>query len=247
MFDDMLRFAWAWANDAQGPEDPFAPPFGEARGPRSPFDGPRPHFRNFWGMFGPGGRARGPNMYGRGDLKFVLLDLLQEQPKHGYEMIKDLENRAGGFYTPSAGAVYPTLQLLEDRGWVTSAMVDGKKVYTITDEGKAALQERHAQQQEPRPGPDGPPPGFGRHGHHGPRGPFGRHITPDLEALGRETFEVARLMRDAVMSSQGDPAKLAEIRKIVEQTRTALQAFVQGGISGTGGSETPPAPPPDMV
>ena len=67
-------------------------------------------------------------MFGRGDLKYALLDLLQERPKHGYEMIKELESRAGGFYTPSAGAVYPTLQLLEDRGWVTAETTEGKKV-----------------------------------------------------------------------------------------------------------------------
>ncbi|MBF6592677.1 MAG: PadR family transcriptional regulator, partial [Ktedonobacterales bacterium] len=112
------------------------------RGWRGPRFGPQ-----FWAMFGPRG-PRGPQMFGRGDLKYVLLDLIKEQPKHGYEMIKDLEQRAGGFYTPSAGAVYPTLQLLEDRGWVTSQVVEGKKVYAITDDGRKALQERG-----PRQGP----------------------------------------------------------------------------------------------
>ena len=223
MFDELFRFAWGWDGAPPGAATP-----GAEDGPEEPH-GPRgtipPHIgqmlRQFWGMFGPNtpgpGRARGPNMYGRGDLKFVLLDLLQERPKHGYEMIKELESRAGGFYTPSAGAVYPTLQLLEDRGWVTSETVEGKKVYSITEAGRAALQERADRPQEPRP--DGGP-GFGpRHGHHGPRGPWGRHASPELEALGRDTFEVVRLMRDAVMHTQGDPAKFAELRQIVETMR----------------------------
>ncbi len=248
MFDDLLQFAWGGPGGPRGPGEDAD----EARGPRGtwpPFGGPQ--FRHFWGMFGPGagGRSRGPNMYGRGDLKFVLLDLLQERPKHGYEMIKELESRAGGFYTPSAGAVYPTLQLLEDRGWVTNETVEGKKVYTITDAGRAALLERNERPQEPSPGPDGPGPGFGprHHGHQGPRGPWGRHAPPELETLGRETFEVARLMRDAVMQTQGDPAKLSELHKIVSETRTALEAFVRGSDTPPQGGPPPAPKPPEVV
>jgi DNA-binding PadR family transcriptional regulator len=253
MFDELFRFAWGWEGGPSGPEDAPEEPR-DPRGTWPPFGGPQ--FRQFWGLFGPngpgsGGRSRGPNMYGRGDLKFVLLDLLQTRPMHGYEMIKELESRAGGFYTPSAGAVYPTLQLLEDRGWVTSATVEGKKVYTITDAGRAGLQERSERPQEPRHGPEGaggPGPGFGpRHSHHGPRGPWGRHASPELEALGRETFMVAKLMRDAVMRTQGDPAKLAELRKIVLETRAALEAFVQGKSAAPEGDTPPAAPPPEVV
>jgi DNA-binding PadR family transcriptional regulator len=75
----------------------------------------------------------------KGALKYVILDLLKDQPSHGYEIIRALEDRFHGFYTPSAGSVYPTLQLLEDMGYVTSAERDGKKVYTITDEGRKHL------------------------------------------------------------------------------------------------------------
>ena len=110
-------------------------------------------------------------MFGRGDLKYALLGLLQEHPKHGYEMIKDLEDRSGGFYSPSAGAIYPTLQLLEDRSWVSVEVVEGKKVYTITDAGREALSE-YQERSSGFPfggsgfGPFGGP-GFGPHGHHG--------------------------------------------------------------------------------
>lgn len=77
----------------------------------------------------------------RGDMKFLLLEVLKEGPRHGYEMISELESRFRG-YRPSPGSVYPTLQMLEEGGFVTSEEVDGKKVYTITDAGLKLLDER---------------------------------------------------------------------------------------------------------
>src|SRR6266581_6856385 len=90
------------------------------------------------------GRAweRRERVFGRGDLKYVILDLLKDQPRHGYDIIRELEGRFHGFYTPSAGAVYPVLQLLEDMGAVTVVEQEGRKVYTITDEGRRILTER---------------------------------------------------------------------------------------------------------
>lgn len=83
-----------------------------------------------------------PRLFEKGDLKYVILDLLKDKPSHGYEIIRALEERFYGFYTPSAGSVYPTLQLLEDMGYVGSAEQDGKKIYTITEEGRKFLKER---------------------------------------------------------------------------------------------------------
>jgi DNA-binding PadR family transcriptional regulator len=77
----------------------------------------------------------------KGDLKYIILDLLKDKPSHGYEIIRALEERFHGFYSPSAGSIYPTLQLLEDMGYAKSAEQDGKKVYTITEEGKKFLFE----------------------------------------------------------------------------------------------------------
>ena len=85
---------------------------------------------------------RHARLFEKGDLKYVILDLLKDKPSHGYEIIHALEDRFHGFYTPSAGSVYPTLQLLEDMGYVSSSERDGKKVYTITDEGKRFLNEQ---------------------------------------------------------------------------------------------------------
>jgi DNA-binding PadR family transcriptional regulator len=79
-------------------------------------------------------------MFEQGDLKYVILQLLDEKPRHGYEIIKALEERFGGMYSPSAGTVYPTLTLLEDLGYARVNVEDGgKKVYAITDEGRAYL------------------------------------------------------------------------------------------------------------
>jgi DNA-binding PadR family transcriptional regulator len=78
----------------------------------------------------------------RGDIKFMLLGLLSERPQHGYELIKELETRRGGFHRLSPGSVYPTLQMLEDGGYLTSEQVDGKRVYTITDSGRQFLSDR---------------------------------------------------------------------------------------------------------
>jgi len=81
----------------------------------------------------------------RGDIKFLLLELLSEAAGHGYDLIKRIETRYGGFRRLSPGSVYPTLQLLEDGGYVTSEMTEGKRVYTITEEGQKLLAERSEQ------------------------------------------------------------------------------------------------------
>ncbi len=235
MFDDK-KFpdpAYGWAGPRQHGHGPWGRHgFGMRGGFEfGPWGGPQ-FGRGFFGMFGSGRGRGGPQMFGRGDLKFVLLELVQDQPKHGYEMIKALEERAGGFYTPSAGAIYPTLQLLEDRGWMSSTQVDGKKVYSITDAGREALKTRES---EPR-GPH-------HHGRErfGPRGPFSETIDPALRALGSEAFETARLMRDAVFAARGDTARLEQLRTIVEQTQASLRAFIAQQSSETPPTGQPPA------
>ena len=101
-------------------------------------------FGEFWG----GKRRRGGwggRMFEQGDLKYVILQLLAEKPRHGYEIIKSLEEKSGGAYAPSAGAVYPTLTLLEDMGFASSSQEEGgKKVYTITESGRQYLAENQS-------------------------------------------------------------------------------------------------------
>jgi len=98
----------------------------------------------FWGGHGRGrgGPFRRGRVFEQGDLKYVILKLLAEKPRHGYEIIKELEERFGGAYSPSAGTVYPTLTLLEDLGYASVTPEEGgKKVYSITPEGQKYLEE----------------------------------------------------------------------------------------------------------
>jgi DNA-binding PadR family transcriptional regulator len=86
--------------------------------------------------------GRGGHRARRGDVRAAVLALLDEQPMHGYEMIKELEARSGGAWRPSAGSIYPTLQLLEDEGLIKGEETGGKRRFTLTDEGKAEAGKR---------------------------------------------------------------------------------------------------------
>src|SRR3954467_6248623 len=108
-------------------------------GPGFPFGGR--WWAGTWGPKGGRGPRRRSQMFESGEVKFVILRLLKEKPRHGYEVIKALEEKLGGYYTPSAGTVYPTLQLLEDEGYVRAVDTDGKKVYHITLEGERYLEQ----------------------------------------------------------------------------------------------------------
>jgi DNA-binding PadR family transcriptional regulator len=106
------------------------------------------------GRFGFGGRhgkwdfgGRGPEdwmrakrMLAQGDLRLIALALIAEQPRHGYEIIKLLEEKTADWYSPSPGIVYPTLTYLEEAGYVTASSEGAKKLYTITDDGRAYLE-----------------------------------------------------------------------------------------------------------
>lgn len=99
-------------------------------------------FQNFggfgdWGGFGDNFRIG--KMLASGDLRLVALYLIEQQPRHGYDLIKAIEEKSQGFYSPSPGVVYPALTYLEEAGYVTSAPEGNKKLYTITDEGRAHL------------------------------------------------------------------------------------------------------------
>ena len=88
------------------------------------------------------GRGRGGRMgrfFEQGDLRFVVLKLIADKPAHGYELIKAVEETAGGAYAPSPGVIYPTLTLLEDLGYVSVSEGGGRKLYTVTPEGEAYL------------------------------------------------------------------------------------------------------------
>ena len=122
------------------------------------FEGKWASRRGWRGHFGPGPGGGGRHGFGRdglgggdmvragrmlaqGDLRLIALALIAEQPRHGYEIIKMLEDKTAGWYAPSPGIVYPTLTYLEEAGYVTAQTEGAKKLYTITDLGRAYLDE----------------------------------------------------------------------------------------------------------
>src|SRR6266702_2779649 len=105
--------------------------------------------RHFGGDFAGGGRhgmgdgdmMRAGRMLVQGDLRLIALALIAEQPRHGYEIIKLLEDKTAGWYSPSPGIVYPTLTYLEEAGYVTAQVEGAKKLYSITPPGRAYLDQ----------------------------------------------------------------------------------------------------------
>lgn len=106
------------------------------------------HHRGHFGRFGGGergergfaGRRGGGRIFDHGDLRWVVLALISERPRHGYEIIKEIEDRVGGAYSPSPGVIYPTLTFLEETGLVSAKEDDGgRKLYAILPEGEAQL------------------------------------------------------------------------------------------------------------
>ena len=117
---------------------------GFARGHGGPFRSMRPEGRRMGEgrMRGEGhGRRGGGRMFEHGALRWVLLSLIGDKPSHGYELIKAIEARMGGTYTPSPGVIYPSLTLLEDMGALSVVAEGGKKRYAVTDEGRRLLGE----------------------------------------------------------------------------------------------------------
>ena len=105
-----------------------------------------------WGPPGPGPwmfRMRHGGRRRRGDVRAAILALLDERPMHGYEMIQELEERSDGMWRPSAGSIYPTLQLLEDEGLIAGEEHEGKRRFTLTDAGREADAKRSADRPPP--------------------------------------------------------------------------------------------------
>ncbi len=101
---------------------------------RRPFGDSDPRHERVHHRHGRGGR-RSSRLFDHGELRLVVLALIAEQPRHGYEIIKEIEDRVAGTYSPSPGVIYPTLIMLDELGHATVAESDGKKLYAITPSG----------------------------------------------------------------------------------------------------------------
>jgi DNA-binding PadR family transcriptional regulator len=102
------------------------------------------------GMMGPGGPGFGRRRrMGRGDVRAAILVLLDEEPRNGYGLMQEIEQRSQGAWRPSPGSVYPALSQLEDEGLVRSTEREGRKLFELTDEGRAHVEERREELGSP--------------------------------------------------------------------------------------------------
>jgi DNA-binding PadR family transcriptional regulator len=189
-----------------------------------PPDWPFGRFGRRWG-FGGFNQAPGERFFGRGDLKVVILELLRDQPRHGYDIIRALEERMGGSYRPSPGSVYPTLQMLEDLGYVTSTQQEGKKVYAITDEGRRYLADQQPTIDDIRS-----------------RIAAGWDAAsrPEVADLMHELQQLARaLFFQATRGALNNPDRLKQLREIVARARADVDA-----LADTERPSTPAGAPP---
>jgi DNA-binding PadR family transcriptional regulator len=174
------------------------------------FDFPFGRFGRRWGGFGPFGG--GERFFGRGDLKYVILDLLKDQPRHGYDIIRALEDRMRGYYRPSPGSVYPTLQMLEDLGYVSSNQQEGKKVYSITDEGRRYLSEQQPVIEDIRSRVSA--------GWEAAQRPEVADLMHELQMLARALF------RHGTHGTLQDTERLRKLRDILSRARNEIDAMV---------------------
>lgn len=148
-------------------------------------------------------RSRGGPRARRGDVRAAVLALLAERDMHGYEMIQELEERTKGIWKPSAGSVYPTLQLLEEEGLIRGAEADGKRRFELTDDGRKA-QEAH----------EGDAPW--------------EQVTSGLEP---EVFRLRRSFEQLIESigqvfSAADEGQRAKVRELLDETRRKVYGIL---------------------
>ena len=173
--------------------------------------GPRGGHRGPGGR-GPGGRGRVP----RGDVRTAVLLLLDEEPMHGYQLMQAIAERSGGRWTPSPGAIYPALNLLEDEGLVTVTAESGRKVATLTESGRALVADNRATWQDPFTG------------NAGTRG------GPDLRSLVEQLVGATRQVGRAGTSEQ-----VAAAAEILGNARRAMYLLLAEGPDSPAAPTTP--------
>ena len=181
------------------PEPGFGPD-GEGRGRGRRGHGPGPGARGPRGRRGRGGRMS------RGDVRTAVLLLLAEEPMHGYQLMQAIAERTGGRWTPSPGAIYPALSLLEDEGLVAVTADSGRKVATLTEAGRALVEAERDGWSDPFADATD-----------GERG-------PDLRALVMQLVEATR-----TVGRTGSPAQVTAAAAILGEARRAMYLLLADG------------------
>lgn len=170
------------------------------------------------GGHGGRGRGRGPRV-GKGDVRAATLLLLAEQPLHGYQIIQLIDERSGGLWRPSAGSIYPALQQLEDEGLVRAEPEDGRRVYHLTEAGRAYVEERRAE------------------------------LTAARDAVTAEVGDGWMALRDLLhqvdtaleqVAQVGTPAQVAAARDLLTNTRRQLYRILAEDVTPADGDPAHP-------
>lgn len=164
------------------------------------------------------GRGRGGHRHKRGFVKFAVLDLLAEQPRHGYEIIKELEQRYAGTYRPSPGSIYPILQALEEERQVSSSEQDGKKVYSLTEIGQSLVEEHRRHHQDHTDSKERPSVVADL------RTSQTRENNSDVPEIKQKTIALMETIR--YTAHFGTPAQVKELKKIIEATSRQIHALL---------------------
>ncbi len=155
----------------------------------------------------------------RGEARFILLDALRDGPRHGYEIIKSIEERSAGEYVPSPGTVYPTLQLLEDQALVHADSKGERRVFALTDAGKTELAAREDEVKA-----------FWSRFAISPAAAANRHevsfLQESLDDLNRTIWRNLR-----VLMEQGDQAAIRLVRGSVEQCRNEVRHIIVNAVT----------------
>ena len=158
----------------------------------------------------------------RGLLRYIILSVLKDGPKHGYEIIKQLEERTHGWYSPSPGTLYPTLQLLEDTGHVRSEQVDDKRVYHLTEAGHAELDKQHSSVE-----------GFWRrYREHVPSGAYTQELKFAGDALKDLMRTVGGGFRYGALAQ--DPEAIRKVRAALERCENEIRDILASSDAGKG-------------
>jgi DNA-binding PadR family transcriptional regulator len=175
--------------------------------------GPFGHF----GGFGPGGpRGRGRKAR-RGDIRTASLLLLAEEPRNGYQIMQELEQRSEGVWRPSPGSVYPALQQLEDEGLIRSEEIDGRKLFALTDDGRAVVQERGTEKPAPWAQMSG-------------------DVSDQMHELGNLMRGVASAFVQVIRT--GSEEQIASAREVLAATRRDLyRILAEEDVEGDAGNE----------
>ena len=161
--------------------------------------------------FGPGPRGRGRKAR-RGDIRTAALLLLAEEPRNGYQIMQEVEERSDGVWRPSPGSVYPALQQLEDEGLIRSQESDGRKLYALTDAGRERVQERPDDATAPWEQMSG-------------------DVSSEQHELGALMRQVAFAFAQVIRT--GSKPQLAKARDVLDAARRDLYRILADGETGS--------------